>query len=240
MTDAADLIAALEAAADPEKIAYVARFYQGGDPATQIMGVPMPKVFPLAKQFAALSLAQIETLLEDTRYEVRMAAVSIMDFQARQKKRAPPERKALFDLYLRRHDRINNWDLVDRAAPHVIGEYLVDTDRTVLDRLAQSDNPHERRTALVSTYAFIKRGDVSDTFRIADMLADDPDIYVQKAIGSWVREAGKRDETALISYLTQNKDRLRRTTITAAAKHLPEDVRAELRRTGPRNPTDGS
>ncbi|TQV81960.1 DNA alkylation repair protein [Denitrobaculum tricleocarpae] len=228
MCAARQLVAALEEVADPSDIAYVARFYKGGDPHTQVLGVRMPKVFPLAKQFASLTLGEIETLLEDSRYEVRMAAVAVMDFQAREKSLDLPQRKALFDLYLRRHDRINNWDFVDRAAPHVIGEYLVDRDRMILDQLARSDNPHERRTALVSTYAFIKRNDVDDTFRIAGILAADPDDYVQKAIGSWVREAGKRDEDALVRVLNDYKERLPRTTFTAAAELLPDEIRSAL------------
>ena len=135
MATAAALIAELEAQADPEDVDYVARFYKGGDPDNDVMGVRMPKVFPIAKQFGSLPLEEIEGLLDDKRYEVRMAAVSIMDFQARQKNLDPAHRKALFDLYLKRHDRLNNWDFVDRAAPHVIGEYLVDRDRAILDRL---------------------------------------------------------------------------------------------------------
>lgn len=230
MVTAAALLAELEAQADREDINYVARFYKGGDAASEVMGVRMPKVFPIAKKFASLPLEQVEALLDDNRYEVRMAAVSVMDFQARQKKLDPAHRKALFDLYLRRHGRLNNWDFVDRAAPHVIGEYLVDKDRTILDQLARSDDPHERRTALVATYAFIKRGEVTDTFRIAGMLAADTDDYVQKAIGSWVREAGKRDQGALESFLTANKDRLPRTTMTAASKLLPDDIKESFRK----------
>ena len=138
------------------------------------------------------------------------------------------DRKALFDLYLRRHDRLNNRDFVDRAAPHVIGEHLLDKDRSLLDRMAQSEDPHERRTALVSTYAFIRRGDVSDTFRIAELLADDEDTYVQKAIGSWRREAGKKDPAALIAFLNRHKDRLPRSTMTTGFRHLSAEQREAL------------
>lgn len=229
MQTTAILIAELQDIADPSEIDRVRRFFKGGDPATEVMGVSINKVFPVARRFATLGLDDVEVLLEDRRYEVRMAAVSILDFKARQRKLAASDRKALFELYLRRHDRINNWDLVDRAAPHVVGEFLVDGDRTVLDRLARSDDPHERRTALVSTYAFIRRGEVSDTFRIAELLADDPDEYVQKAIASWTREAGKRDEDALIRFLTANRDRLPRPTVTAASKLLAPPVRQRLR-----------
>lgn len=229
MATGKDLIAALQAIAEPAEVDKVRRFYKGGDPATQVMGVSIGKVFPIAKQFIALDLDVVETLLDDPHYEVRMAAVSVMDFKARQKKLSDTDRQALFDLYLRRHDRINNWDLVDRAAPHVIGAHLLDKNRSVLDRLARSDNPHERRTAIVATYAFIKRGEVDDTFRIANMLVQDPDEYVQKAIASWTREAGKKDRAALVRFLTENKRRLPRPTVTAASKHLPEDVRRTLR-----------
>ncbi len=226
--DGNDLIAALEDAADPSKVDYVAKFFRGDDPDTQIMGVQMPKVFPIAKAFTELSLTEIDRLLDDPRYEVRMAAVSVMDFQARKKRLPDDHRKALFDLYLRRHDRLNNWDFVDRAAPHVIGEYLLDKDRSLLDQMARSLNPHERRTAIVSTFAFIRRGDVADTFRIAAMLADDKDTYVQKALGSWTRDAGKKDQDALMAFLHEYKDRLPKPTMTIAAKHLSEEQRVSL------------
>lgn len=229
MRTSARLIAELQDIAEPSEVDNVRRFFKGGDPETDVMGVSIGKVFPVARRFVALGLEEVEALLEDRRYEVRMAAVAILDFKARRKGLTAADRKALCELYLRRHDRINNWDLVDRAAPHVVGEVLVDGDRTVLDRLARSGDPHERRTALVSTWAFIRRGDVADTFRIAERLADDPDQYVQKAIASWAREAGKRDEKALVRYLTANRDRLPRPTMTAASKLLPPPVRERLR-----------
>jgi len=225
---ASDVIAALEEVADASKIDYVTKFFRGDGPDTQIMGVPMPKVFPIAKAFTELPLSEIDALLDDPRYEVRMAAVSVMDFQARKKRLPDDHRKALFDLYLRRHDRLNNWDFVDRAAPYVIGEYLLDKDRSLLDRMARSPNPHERRTAIVSTFAFIRRGDVSDTFRVAGILVGDNDTYVQKALGSWTRDAGKKDQDALMAFLDKHKDRLPKTTMTIAAKHLSEEQRVSL------------
>ena len=220
--DARDLVTQSQRIADPAAIASVRRFFTGADPLTTVMGVPIGKVFPVAKAFVGLSLTEIEALLADTRYEVRMAAVAVMDFMARTKGLPDADRQALYALYLRRHDRINNWDLVDRAAPHVVGEYLRDKDRLVLDRLAQSQNPDERRTAIVATYAFIRRGEVADTFRIATILAGDHDAYVQKAVASWAREAGKRDPAALTAFLTACKSRLPRATFSAAAKLLPQ------------------
>lgn len=229
MTSARALISRLEDIADPAAAAEVRRFYRGGDPATRVMGVPIGRIFPVAKQFTALPLSEVKALLDDPRYEVRMAAVSVMDFKARQKKLPEAERRALFELYLRRHDRIDNWDLVDRAAPHVVDEFLVDRDRSVLERLARSGNPHERRTAIVATHAFLRRDETAETFRLAEVLAGDRDEYVQKAITSWVREAGKRAPGALADFLARNAERLPRPTLTAASKLLPEEVRLRLR-----------
>jgi 3-methyladenine DNA glycosylase AlkD len=150
-----------------------------------------------------------------------------MDFQARAKTTTPAHRKALYDLYLRRHDRIDNWDLVDRAAPHVVGGYLADRPRGVLDKLARSKNPWERRTAIVSTYYFIRAGDVADTFRIGGILAKDPHELVQKAAGSWLREAGKKDQAALLGFLDRHAKTMPRTMLRYATEKLNTQLRGQ-------------
>lgn len=193
---AAALIQALHAAHTPD--ADSARFYAGDSPWNRILGVRIPDVLRIAKGFPALTLDQIEAVLEDPHYEVRMAAMTIMDLQAR---RRDPERHGdLHALYLRCHDRIDNWDLVDRAAPTVIGAWLLDRGIATLERLAADPAPWPRRTAIVATFAFLRRGDTGPTFAIAGRLAADPHPYVQKAVGSWLREAGKRDPDALSAF----------------------------------------
>jgi len=119
------------------------------------IGVQIGKVFALAKEFVDMPIDEIEKLLESPIHEVRVGAVSIMDFQARNKKTSNDIRKELFDLYINRHDRINNWDLVDRSAIYVVGSYLFNQSRKILYKLARSKNPWERRTAIVSTAFFI-------------------------------------------------------------------------------------
>lgn len=179
----------------------VERFFRDKKPENRFLGVRMSDIFDLAKKFIEMSLTEIEGLLQSEYYEARVGAVSIMDFQARDKKTTATKKKELFDLYIRRHDRIDNWDLVDRSAPYVVGGYLFDKPRDILYKLAKSGNVWERRTAMVSTYFFIRQNDLSDTFRIAELLVHDPHDLIQKAVGSWVREAGKRDKLILIEFL---------------------------------------
>jgi hypothetical protein len=138
-------------------------------------GVGMGQIFALAKESMDMPPDEIEQLLESPVHAVRVGAVSIMDFQARSRKTTAERRQALFELYLRRHDRIDTWDLVDRSAIWVVGDYLVDKPRDVLDRLARSDRPMERRTAILATFAFIRRDDLDDAYRIAEQLIDDPE-----------------------------------------------------------------
>jgi hypothetical protein len=195
------------------------------DDGDQFMGVPMRNVFALAKEFIDMPPDEIEKLLQSPIHEVRAGAVSVMDWQARSKKTPESRRKELFDLYIRRHDRINDWDLVDRSAPYVVGGYLSDKPRDILYKLARSKNLWERRTAITSTYFFIRQGDLDDTFKIAEILAHDKEDLVQKAVGGWIREAGKKDQKKLLAFLDKYAATLPRTTLRYAIEHRDKEQR---------------
>jgi 3-methyladenine DNA glycosylase AlkD len=187
--------------------------------------IPMRQLFELANDFVAASPEETEVLLDRQDHAPRVVAVSIMDFQARRKATPDGRRRELYDLYLRRHDRIDSWDLVDRAAPHVVGGYLWDKSREPLYRLAASPHWYERRTSIVSTWFFIRRGDLADTFRIAEILANDPEDLVQKAVGGWIREAGKRDEPRLRDFLDRHATTMPLTALRYAIELLPPATR---------------
>jgi len=197
-----------------------AKFYEHMDKGSKFLGIRMATIFDLAKQFKQMPPGEIEKLLNSEYYEQRMGAVSIMDFQARDKKVSDSRKKELYTLYVKRHDRINNWDLVDRSAPYVVGGYLFDKSRAPLYKLAKSKNPCERRTAIVSTYFFIRQNDVEDTFKIAGILIHDKDDLVNKAVGSWLREAGKRDNERLFKFLDKYAVTMPRVTLRYAIEKL--------------------
>jgi 3-methyladenine DNA glycosylase AlkD len=146
--------------------------------ADQFIGVRMGQLFALCKEFITMTPDEIEKLLDSRIHEVRAGGCSIMDKQARSKKTTPERRKELYDLYLRRHDRINNWDLVDVCSIHVVGGYLFDKPRKVLYKLARSKNMWERRTSIVSTAYFIRKGELDDTYKIAELLLSDKEDLV--------------------------------------------------------------
>jgi 3-methyladenine DNA glycosylase AlkD len=207
-----------------DELRKIQRFFKSGEGAysegDEFIGVRMGAVFDLAKTFIEMKPDEIEVLLENKIHEMRVGGVSIMDFQARSKKFTASHKEEIFKLYIRRHDRINNWDLVDRAAPHVVGGFLSDKPRTLLYELARSENMWERRTSIVSTWFFIRKGDVDDTFNLAEILLHDKEDLIHKATGGWIRAAGSKDRKKLLQFLDRHAYNMPRVALRYAIEHL--------------------
>jgi 3-methyladenine DNA glycosylase AlkD len=214
----------LKAHSSPEEREKILRYFKNTD-GDQFIGVRMGQLFGLCKEFIEMTPGEIEKLLESKIHEVRAGGCSIMDKQARLKKTTPERRKELYDLYLRRHDRINNWDLVDVCAIHVIGGYLFDKPRKVLYKLARSKDTWERRTSIVSTAYFIRQRDLDDTFKIAEMLLDDKEDLIHKATGWMLRFAGDKDRARLLAFLNKHAATMPRTALRYSIEKFDEKQR---------------
>jgi 3-methyladenine DNA glycosylase AlkD len=191
--------------------------YAHGD---KFIGVRMGTVFALAKAFVQMSPAEIERLMESDIHEARAGAMSIMGQQAMLKSTSEARRQDLYDLYLRRHDRINNWDLVDLAAKPVIGQYLADKPRKPLYKLAKSRNMWERRTALYACLWFImKLKETADTEAICELLINEKEEIIQKAVGTMIRCIGI-DRPRLHAFLDKHAAALPRVTLRYAIERL--------------------
>ncbi|MFT3891163.1 MAG: DNA alkylation repair protein [Anaerolineales bacterium] len=192
---------------------------------SEILGVRMGQIFALAKEFMDMDLDEVEKMLQSPFHEMRVGAVSIMDFQARSKKTSEKRRKELFDLYIKRHDCINTWDLVDRSAPWVVGSYLMEKSRKILYKLAKSKKMAERRTAIVSTLYFIGKDDVEDAFQLAEIMLNDKEDLIHKANGWALRFAGDKDRKRLIGFLDQYAATMPRVTLRYATEHFDKKLR---------------
>lgn len=227
---ATHFIERLHAMRSDEELRKIQRYFKTGagdyGEGDRFIGVRTGHVFDLAKEFVDLPPAELEILLEDDVHEVWAGAASVMNKQAALRRTTEERRRELFDLYLRRHDRINNWDLVDLGAQHVVGRYLADKVRDVLFDLARSENLWERRTALYSTFFFIRQGDTRDALALADLLVDDPEDLIQKAVGAVLRSVGG-DE--LLAFLDGHAARMPRTMLTTAMEHLSPEQKAHYR-----------
>lgn len=201
------------------------------DSADEELKLPMRDLFAIAKSHRALPLPEIETLLDEHANQIRLAAVCVLDFKARAVKTAK-ERRPMRELYLRRHDRIDSWGMVDRAAPWVVGGSLAGHDLSVLHELAASPRPIERRTAITAPLYFVKFGDddeVARSFEIANQLAQDPETVVHNAVGIFIKHAGRRLPDQQRTFLERHAASMARPGLRLAIAKLDPATRQRYR-----------
>lgn len=220
----------LQALSDDEKREIYPKFFKAGKgeygEGDRFLGVTVPNIRAIAKQYKNISLNEIRELMQSEWHEVRLCALLIM--VEKNKKKDETLRQQLFDLYLSQTDRINNWDLVDLSCRFIVGEYLLDKSRDILYQLAQSPLLWDNRIAIVSTYAFIRKGQLEDTYALSDLMMHHPHDLMHKAIGWMLREAGKRDSERLYDYVMSHRADMPRTMLRYAIEKFSPKERAIL------------
>jgi 3-methyladenine DNA glycosylase AlkD len=224
----------LETLRSEEELQKIQRYFKTGKgdygEGDMFIGVRMGQVFELAREFIDMPPDEIEKLLESPIHEVRAGAMSIMGKSAAHKKTSSERKKELFDLYLRRHDRINNWDLVDLAAQYVLGSYLFDKPRDILYKLAVSENLWERRSAILATFHFLRKGELDDCYKIAEILLNDEQDLVHKSVGWVLRTAGDHDRPRLEAFLNKYAATMPRTLLRYSIEHFDKVEREQYMR----------
>jgi 3-methyladenine DNA glycosylase AlkD len=221
--------AALRKVADPERAASLEWFLKTGPgeygEGDRCLGLRVPQLRAIAKEYRALPFDDLIALLQSTWHEERLLALII--FVYRYGKGTAEERAAIFEAYLANTAHINNWDLVDASAEHIVGPHLDPEDIGLLERLARSDLLWERRIAMLSTFHFIKKGNHTPGLRIAEQLLNDEHDLIHKAVGWMLREIGKRDQPTEEAFLRQHHHRMPRTMLRYAIERFPEPLRQQ-------------
>jgi 3-methyladenine DNA glycosylase AlkD len=219
-----------------EKANILRRFFKTGPgeygEGDRFIGVKVPEIRKVAKLFQSLALADILQLLHSPIHEERLLALLLL--VQRYQAGDPGSKKAVVETYLQNTARINNWDLVDLSSYHILGDWLKNSPerKDWLDPLARSKNIWERRIAIVSTYAFIREKDFSETLRIADILMTASEDLIHKAVGWMLREVGKRDEQRLDEYLRLRGSAMPRQMLRYAIERMEENKRQGYLRMG--------
>ena len=220
----------LQALSDAEKREIFPKFFKAGKgeygEGDRFLGVTVPNIRAIAKLHKDISIEEIRELIQSEWHEVRLCALIIMVEKSKKKDEAL--RKELFNLYLSQTKRINNWDLVDLSCRFIIGEYLLDKSRDILYHLAQSPLLWDNRIAIVSTYAFIRKGQLEDTYALSDLMMQHSHDLMHKAIGWMLREAGKRDSERLYDYVMSHRADMPRTMLRYAIEKFSPKERAIL------------
>lgn len=190
-----NLEAELKKLGDPVKAKFVAGYFKTGKgeygEGDKFLGITVPLQRKVAKKYKDLSLADTQQLLRSPIHEFRQTALLILTdkYEAAD----PIIQKKIVSLCLKNTKYINNWDLVDTAAPYILGEFLFEKYKSILYKLAKSKNIWERRLAIIATAAFIKRGSFADTLKISEMLLKDSHDLIHKAVGWMLREVGNKN-----------------------------------------------
>jgi len=192
------------------------------------IGVRVPVIRQIARKYQQLSLVEIERLTSSKLHEVRLCGLVIITMQY---KRAKGEvaQKRLFDFYLKqiKKGRVNNWDLVDVTAP-IMGGYLIPRSDSMqlLKKLARSKDLWQRRSAILFTFAYIRKRELKPTITIVKMLINDKHDLIQKASGWALREVGKKNVSLLRNFLKENSPKMGRTSLRYAIEKLPKRERS--------------
>jgi 3-methyladenine DNA glycosylase AlkD len=195
--------------------------YGEGD---RFLGIRVPAIRKLVREYRAISLADTLTLLRSPFHEARLLALLIMVVKYSSADRNT-DREAMYRSYLDHTEFINNWDLVDCSAEHIVGAHLFSKDRKHIYRLICSMILWERRIGMMSTFHFIKRGDFSDTLTISAALLQDREELIHKAVGWMLREVGKQNPETEEKFLAEHYRKMPRTMLRYAIEKLPENER---------------
>ena len=187
------------------------------------LGIRVPELRKLAKDYQDITAKEAEQLLKSSIHEERLLALLIL--VRSYSKGDESAKKSIYELYLKNTQSVNNWDLVDGSAEHIIGAFLMDKSKKPLYRLAKSKNLWERRISIMSTFHFIKRDEFSETVKISGMLISDEEDLIHKAVGWMLREVGKRHLQTEEKFLRNHYQEMPRTMLRYAIERFPEPKR---------------
>jgi len=187
------------------------------------VGVTVPELRKLAKEYKTIPLKEVKQLLHSSIHEERLLSLFILIH--RYSKGDEPEKRRVYELYLKNTKFINNWDLVDSSAGHIVGAFLFNKSKKPLYDLVKSNNLWERRISIISTFYLIKRNQFSDTLKISKILLPDKEDLIHKAVGWMLREVGKRDMSVEENFLKKHYKNMPRTMLRYAIEKFLESKR---------------
>mgnify|MGYP001560365368 CR=1 FL=1 len=224
------LINKLQKAADPERAKNLSWFFKTGKgeygEGDKFLGITVPKLREISKKYQDLELKDLQKLLDNKFHEYRLSALMILRFKySSYAKASEDKQKSIVKFYLKNTKKINNWDLVDLSCHYILGNWLLDKDRRILYKLARSKNLWEKRIAVISTFAFIREKQFSDTIKISGILMNDKHDLIHKAVGWALREIGKKDKRTEINFLDKYYKAMPRTMLRYAIEKFSDKER---------------
>ena len=187
------------------------------------LGVIVPEQRKVAKKYLNLSLKDLQELLSSKIHEYRLTSLFILIDKYR--KSDEKSKKEIVDFYLKNTKNINNWDLIDLSSGKILGNYLLNKNKSILYKLAKSKSLWERRISIMSTSEFIRSNKFDDTLKISEILLKDKHDLIHKAVGWMLREVGKRYLAVEEKFLKKYYKKMPRTMLRYAIEKCEEKKR---------------
>ncbi|MGX6960701.1 MAG: DNA alkylation repair protein [Rickettsia endosymbiont of Pentastiridius leporinus] len=188
----------------------------------RFIGVTVPNLRIVAKDYYNLELNDLSRLISSEFNEERFLALIILI--NKYQKASDKDKRLFYEFYIDHIKYVNNWNLVDASAYHIIGAYLWDKDKDYLFTLTKSRDLWERRISIVATWYFIRKNELEITFKLAKLLLNDKHDLIHKAVGWMLREAGKKDQKQLVGFLDSYVLQMPRTTLRYAIEKFPKEI----------------
>jgi 3-methyladenine DNA glycosylase AlkD len=220
----------LHSLANIKKIPDYKRFFKTGigeyGEGDEFLGINVPDIRTVVKKYhTKISLKQLKSILHSKFHEERMFALLTLVAKYKMKRNPSETKDEIYNFYIDNKKQVNNWDLVDVTAPHIVGAHLLDKDRSILYELAKSESLWDKRISIISTFAFIKAHQFDDTLRIADLLLHDTHDLMHKAVGWAIRNVGNKNSETEIQFLKSRYKKMPRTMLRYAIEKLDEPLR---------------
>jgi len=229
MITADEVMLSLGELEDPQRAAGCMKYFRTGSggygEGDFFLGIPVPRTRELVRKFRGVGIPVLEELLGSRWHEARLFALLALGEAF--KKGDENRRKEIFDLYIDNTAGVNNWDLVDSSAPHIAGAWLWDKDRGILKDLALSSSIWERRISIIATHFFIRRNDFADTLSISDLLLNDTEDLIHKAVGWMLREVGGISRRVEEEFLRPRCNAMPRTMLRYAIEKFEPELRKQ-------------
>jgi 3-methyladenine DNA glycosylase AlkD len=226
------LLTELKKLARPDKTAVLLSFFQclpgGYGEGDQFLGVIVPDQRKIAKAFREMPLKELSLALRSPWHESRLTALFVLVHHFEKSKASL--RATLYEFYLEHLNYVDNWDLVDSSARHIVGEYVLEhtEQRRDLFALASSDQLWRQRVAVVATHALINKHEFLEIKKLAKLFLKHPHDLIHKAVGWMLREMGQVNELQLVRFLEQNAKKMPRTMLRYAIEKLSKEERMKF------------
>lgn len=198
-----------------------------------VLGLTTPQLREVHKAFAKdhpdLTSADVNALAaaiwQSPTWEEKIFAIGLLDHHRDLLDEAS---WALADSWV---DTATGWALSDGLAAGPVSFMIHSRPKRFAEilRWTQADNYWRRRASTYALNEFVRAGELDKPFRLLERLLYDEEFWVQRAVGTWLRECWKKDAKRTEAFLLAHSPGLPPVTVTVATERSSKAFRAKLR-----------